>query len=143
MPPVFGFSAGDFIAALNLVSTVIDALREVGGASTEFREVVRELLTLETALIRVKRLDLDDSHNDARAALQTAASRCQDTIDEFWAMAHKYQPHLGRSGSGSRLKDGWMKVRWSLFKKDNLEKFKAAIRGHAASIELLLETIHM
>ena len=143
MPVAFGFSAGDFISALNLVSTVIDALREVGGASAEFRGVVRELLTLETALIRVKRVDLDDSQSDARVALQQAASRCQHTIDEFWTTVQKYQPHLGRGGSGSRVKDGWMKIKWSLCKREDLERFKADIRGHAVSIELLLMTIQL
>ena len=57
----FGFSAGDFIAALNLVSTVINALRDSGDASLEYRELVRELYTLEQALLRVKRIELDES----------------------------------------------------------------------------------
>ena len=56
----FGFSAGDFIAALNLVSTVIDALRDSGDASLEYRELVRQLYTLEQALFRVKRIELDE-----------------------------------------------------------------------------------
>ncbi|KAN0098879.1 hypothetical protein V8E51_014542 [Hyaloscypha variabilis] len=43
MPVSFGFSAGDFIAAIELVATVIDALRESGDASSEYREIVRQL----------------------------------------------------------------------------------------------------
>jgi hypothetical protein len=35
----FGFSAGDFIATLSLVGTVIDALRSSGAAGAEYREL--------------------------------------------------------------------------------------------------------
>lgn len=40
MPVGFGFSAGDFIAAIQLVSTVIDALRDSGDSSTEYRALI-------------------------------------------------------------------------------------------------------
>lgn len=70
----FGFSAGDFIAAINLVSTVIDALRESGDSSSEYRELISQLYTLETALLRVKRLDLDNSLYVEIIALQQSRS---------------------------------------------------------------------
>jgi hypothetical protein len=49
----FGFSVGDFIAAIELVGTVIDALRSSGSAATEYRALVSQLLSLETALLQV------------------------------------------------------------------------------------------
>ncbi|ESZ93230.1 hypothetical protein SBOR_6386 [Sclerotinia borealis F-4128] len=111
----FGFSVGDFIAAIDLVATVIDALRESGNCSSEFREIVRQLDTLEDTLRRVKRLELNDSQQGEGIALQKAASRCQITIHEFWKKIQKYQPHLRSGGSSSRLKDGWMKIVWATF----------------------------
>jgi hypothetical protein len=57
----FRFSAGDFISALPLVATVIDALRESGESSSEYRDLVTRLHTLESALLRVKILEIDDS----------------------------------------------------------------------------------
>jgi hypothetical protein len=39
----FGFSARDFIAAIELVATVMDALRDSGDSSSEYRELVRQL----------------------------------------------------------------------------------------------------
>ena len=79
----FGFSVGDFLAALELVGTIIDALRESSHASTSFRSLIDELSVLETALVRVKRHDIDDSHNVNKLALQQAASQCQRNIDNF------------------------------------------------------------
>jgi hypothetical protein len=100
----FGFSVGDFFAALNLVGTVIDALRESGNASSSFRSLISELYTLESSLLRVKRLDLDDSHKVQQLALRQAASQCQRTIDNFWKKTQKYQHHLQAGATNSRLK---------------------------------------
>ena len=53
----FGFSAGDFIAAISLVSTVIDALRDSGDSSSEYRALITQLYTLKTTLLWVKQPD--------------------------------------------------------------------------------------
>jgi hypothetical protein len=74
MPVGFGISTGDFIAASNLVSTIIDALRESESSSSEYRELVSQLYMLETALLRVKRLNLDGSQHAEVIALRQAAS---------------------------------------------------------------------
>ena len=137
----FGFSVGDFIAALNLVGTIIDALREAGGAGAEYRELIRQLYTLETALLRIKRLDLEEVQNVERIALQQAASQCQRTIDNFWEKIQKYQPHLGQSGF--RIKSAWSKVKWATCEKEDLLRFKTDVMAHTASIELLLMTVQM
>jgi len=50
MSVVFGFSAGAFIAAIELVVTVIDGLRDSDNSSSEYCELVRQLYTLETGL---------------------------------------------------------------------------------------------
>lgn len=139
----FGFSVGDFIAALNLVKDVIDALQDSGGASEEYRELVNELYTLETALLEVKRVDLDDEQHAQTVALQQAASQCHLTIDEFWKKIQKFQPHLRSEGSGSKVKDGWRKVQWALCRKEDVMTFRAKLRGHTGSISVLLMTVQM
>lgn len=139
----FGFSAGDFIAALELVTTVVNALRESGGSSAEYRSLVSQLNTLQTTLLRVKRLELEDNQHAELIALQQAASQCQRTIDAFWEKIKKYQTSLSIGGSGSRVKDTWRKVKWAIVKKEDLVRFKADLMGHTESIELLLTTVQM
>jgi hypothetical protein len=139
----FGFSAGDFISALELVATVVDALRESGASSTEYRALISQLHTLETGLLRVKRLELDDAQHAEVVALRQAASQCQRTIDAFWEKIKKYQPSLRAGGSGSRVRDGWIKIKWALCQKEDLVRFKADLMGHTESIEMLLTTVQM
>lgn len=106
----FGFSVGDFLAGLELVGTVIDALRESGASGRNFRALINELSALETALFQVKRLDLDSKLQIELLALHQAAAQCQQSIDQLWKTIRPYQPHLG-SGTGSRITDGWYKVK--------------------------------
>jgi hypothetical protein len=47
----FSFSAGDFIAALELLTKVVNSLRERGDASTEYQALISQLYSLETALL--------------------------------------------------------------------------------------------
>jgi hypothetical protein len=72
----FGFSVGDFISALELVGTVIQALRESGGAGLEYRELVNKLYGLELALLRVKQLELEEEQLSEYISLRLAASSC-------------------------------------------------------------------
>ncbi|KIN03007.1 hypothetical protein OIDMADRAFT_118907, partial [Oidiodendron maius Zn] len=139
----FGFSAGDFITALELVTTLVNALRDSGGSSAEYQALISQLYTLENALLRVKQLELDESQHAEVIALRQAAAQCQRTIDGFWEKIKKYQPSLRAEGSGSRVKDAWRKVKWAVCKKDDLVKFKADLMAHTESIELLLTTVQM
>lgn len=139
----FGFSVGDFLAAVELVGNVIGALREATGSGANYRDLLKELLTLETALLHVKRLDLDSGQRTEKVALRQAATQCQRTIDDFWNTIQKYQPHLREGGTGSRVKDSWFKIRWAVCKKDDLAKFKADLRGHIVAINVLLVVVQM
>lgn len=85
----FGFSAGDFIVALHLVSTVNSALRDAVDSHAEHQELIRELYTLDTALRRAKTVELDESQSAEKIALQQAASQCQRTIDDYWRRIQK------------------------------------------------------
>jgi hypothetical protein len=141
----FGFSVGDFLAALNLVGTIIDALREASESGAAYRELLTELFALETALLHVKRLDLDDGQRteNMKIALRQTAAQCQRTIDQFWNKIQKYQPHLRNGGTGSRIKDSWVKIKWAVCKKEDIERFKADLRGHTGAIEVLLLAVQM
>jgi hypothetical protein len=139
----FGFSIGDFIAALQLVGTVIDALRDSGDSSAEYRSLIGQLYTLESALLRVKRLELDGSQHAEVITLRQAAAQCQRTIDVFWEKIKKYQPSLRSGGTGSRVKDGWRKVKWAMCKKEDIVKFRTELMAHTEGIEMILTTVQM
>jgi hypothetical protein len=92
----------------------------------------------------VQALEVDDvQQGDLVIALQQAAAQCQTTIDDFWQRIAKYQPSFKEGGTGSRVRDGWMKIKWAVCKKDNLVKFKMDLIGHTESIEMLVTTLQL
>lgn len=139
----FGFSVGDFLAALKLVGTIVDALRETSHSSAAFQALIIELYALQTALLHVKQLDFDESQRFEKVALYQAAAQCQRTIDVFYKKAQKYQPHLTEVGIDSKLKSGWAKIKWAVYKKEDVETFRAEIRGHTSSISVLLSAVQL
>jgi hypothetical protein len=70
----FGFSAGDFIAAIKLVAIVIDALWESGNSCADNREIISPLLTLQTAPLGMEQIELDEVQHTQPVALQQAAT---------------------------------------------------------------------
>ncbi|KAK3385732.1 hypothetical protein B0H63DRAFT_449745 [Podospora didyma] len=76
----FGFSVGDFLAALQLVGVVIDALRESSDSKAKFHELLSELYALETALLRVKRIDLDESQHSEKLSTRLTLSTRRATV---------------------------------------------------------------
>lgn len=143
MAGAFGFLGGDFTAAVELVSTIVNALGQNSESSEEYRELAHQLDSLELALLLVKRLHVGDSQHNELVGLRQAATQCCQTIDNFWQKIQKYQPNLRSNGSSSRLKDSWMKIKWAFCQKDEVAKFKADIAGHTGCIQMLLATIQM
>ncbi|KAF8867191.1 hypothetical protein BDZ45DRAFT_609401, partial [Acephala macrosclerotiorum] len=139
----FGFSVGDFIAAIELVGTVIDSLRSSGEAAAEYRELVSQLFSLETALIQVKNLEFEEVQYAEVVALRQAAAQCQRTIDGFWEKVKKCNPAMGNSSLGSSMKGRWEKIKWAVCKKDDVARFKADLVGHTESIQLLLTAVQI
>lgn len=139
----FGFSVGDFLATFKLVRTVIDTLRESSNSGSAYRELLNELCSLETALLRVKRIDLDESRHVDKLALRQAAAQCQRTIDSFWKKVQKYQLHLQDGGTSSKIKDGWTRIKWAVCRKENVQNFRTEIAAQTGSIEVLLLSVQM
>lgn len=137
MAASFRIPVRDFVEVVTLVSTVVDALRESSESSVSFRCLINELYALESVLLRVKRLDRDTCNHVE--ALHQAASQCQGTIFAFYRKVQRYQPHFQTGGTESKLKDILAKIKWSRCGKE-LETFRAQIRGHTSSIEILLVT---
>ena len=143
MVTLFGFSVGDFVAGIELIRQLINALEDSAGSSSKYRELFKELYSLERALLEVKHLELDASQYAQLVALRQAATQCQQTIDEFLIRFRKFQPASRTGGAKSSWRDSLRKMEWALYKKENLERFRAQLSGHTASINMLMMTVQL
>ena len=101
----FGFSVGDFIAALKLVETVTSSLRASGDSGAHYRTLIAELELLGTCLNSVKQVELDESQYKERISLEAAAAaECQKSIDTFFKKIQKFDSYLQIGGSGNKIR---------------------------------------
>jgi chromosome segregation ATPase len=137
------FSVGDFISSLSLVRDLIKALEQGAGSAQEYRDLIRELYSLERALLEVKHLNVDESLQHRKNAIKQVACQCQEMITSFLSKINKYQSALRINGSGNVLKDTLRKMQWALFKAEDIRKFRAQISGHWSSLLTLLMTLKL
>jgi hypothetical protein len=143
MLPGFGFSVGDFISGINLIRDLINALEDSSGSSKDYHDLIRELYSLERALLEVKHLNVDESLQPQKIAVTQAAVQCQETISTFLTQIAKFQPSLSTGGSGQSWRDRLRKIQWALNKREDVQKFRTQIQGHTSSITLLLITLKL
>ena len=94
----FGFSVGDFNSTIELIHDIFEALKDSDGSKQNFQALMRELYSLERALLAVKALERSPTPSSAVNAIKQAAMQCQVTVDAFLQKNQKYFSTLSASG---------------------------------------------
>lgn len=143
MPITFG-SVGDIITLSILIKDLIKCLDGSCGSSAEYLAVVRELWSLDHALLEVEVLfrsfDQSAPLNALKATANQCAEECRQCITVFSEHMKRYKDNLREGGSGNFFKDARTKVTWHLSEKKKLAKFRAEMNAHCMSINMLLAT---
>jgi hypothetical protein len=144
MPVPFGFSVGDCISVCILIKDVMKALDDSRGSSAEYQEIIRELWSLDRALLEVEMLSRSHETTVEMNALshtvRITANQCKACIEGFLEKVNGYDRSLSKGGSGNKWKDAKSKLGWALLKKEDLARFRTEINGHSSAINMLLIT---
>ncbi|KAF2088805.1 hypothetical protein K490DRAFT_38059 [Saccharata proteae CBS 121410] len=136
MAASFEFSAGDFIAGINILIESINAIKDSAGSSAQFIGLNRELYGLERALLEVNALEIDASQASQYAAIKQTVAHCQEAVDVFMRKIKKYQPTLRVGGSANKWRDTLHKIEWRLFRKEDIEEMHGVLATHTAAITM-------
>jgi len=141
----FGFSAGDFMAAIHLVHKVNTALRETDGASSQYNQTISELQGLEGLLRGVQSAYSADVDPQQLDKLQLLGHQCYIPLNTFLSKIKALEPSLGNLGTRSdriidRTKRTARKVHWGLQVKKELSELTAAMgpQINVINMQLLL-----
>ncbi|KAJ4229089.1 hypothetical protein NW759_003815 [Fusarium solani] len=107
----FGFSAGDFIAVLQLVNKV---RKDFQSAPSQFEDISNEVRSLSIVLSDVD-VTVSETELDAyqRSDLQHLVSSCRDVLETLEDTLDKYRDlHPGSGRLGSRVKRAWKRINW-------------------------------
>ncbi|KAI4282036.1 MAG: hypothetical protein L6R38_003256 [Xanthoria sp. 2 TBL-2021] len=140
MSITFG-SVGDIISVCMLIKGLVKCLDDSRGSSIEYQAVIRELHSLDHALLEVELVFLSNQGSQEMFSLQSTvlsiAAQCEKCVTAYREKVKGYKRSLQPGGSGSFLKDSTMKLRWPS-EKEHLTKFRAEIMAHCLSINMLL-----
>lgn len=143
MPITFG-AVGDIISISLIIKDLVKSLDDSRGSSAEYQAVIRELWSLDHALLEVEVLFRSRGHNIQLNALSVTAhecaEQCRQCITRFHEQVKRFGKGLQSGGSGSFIKDTALKIRWQVSEKEDLAKFRAEINAHCLSINMLLTT---
>ncbi len=139
----FGFSVGDFLAAIELVHDLAFALSHSRGSGTKFRGLIQELYALERVMIEIKTLQMPPGLESQLWMVQQATSQIQTVITKFLQQNDIYMQYLGQVSSSRWWKTSFYKVKWALYKADDVEELRASLRGHTVAMGLMLQVLQM
>jgi hypothetical protein len=118
MAAPFGFSAGDFIAAISFINDIRKAVRETGGAKECFADILEDLTQVELVLAYLAEdswaQNCDPSHANA---VRGMARSCQVLLKSFLEKLNFYKPmpdEESAHGPMSFIKGKFRPVRWML-----------------------------
>jgi hypothetical protein len=140
----FGFSFGDFVAAIEVIHKVTRALRRSSGARCHFHQTVADLESFETVLRRVEALSPTTSSPDTLEAIRLCAFKCHLPLNRFLQRIRLYEKHMDRS-SGSKTQlvqsvtGGFWKAKWAIKVEEEVAKLKADIGPLLEAISVLLQ----
>lgn len=145
MPITFG-SVGDIISLCGLIQKLVKALDDARGSAREYRDLVHELDTLQTAIQEVKRLSDENSNIlELGPLFETAgkgAAQCKQEVERFLQELSKYHD-LSDQGVGRKvIRSSVTKARWELRRSD-IVKFRGHIAAHSSTMTVLLSAISM
>lgn len=143
MPITFG-SVGDIVSISLLIKDLVKCLDESRGSSAEYQAVIRELWSLDQALLEAEILLRSCKQLVEMSGLCETANRCAEQcrklIVDFRDKTKKYQKALQGGGTGNLVRDTTAKIRWHVSEKDDLAKFRAGITAQCSSLNILLAT---
>ncbi|KAL9116952.1 MAG: hypothetical protein Q9187_006515 [Circinaria calcarea] len=137
--PAFGFSVGDFIAAINLVVKISKALKDTNGAATEIKDLLQELQQLELLLEQLKDLPPESSPSLSHLnAVRGMALSVQIPLRDFLGKMEKYRLAATSQSRSNLLRGVGRKVQWIVTMQEDITQLRAVVTMKIVSVSVLL-----
>ena len=135
----FGWSVGDLVASLQLVVKIAGALKETGGAKSDYQESIEFLLGLETTLQNLQSIAPILVNQSQENAVQLEVQKIVKPLSIFLAKVQKFDGALGSESKRSPWRTAPRKVQWAIFVSKEAKKLRDRISVPMFSLNILLQ----
>ena len=135
----FGWSAGDIVAALNLVHKVVVSLKDSGGASSEYQDVSSFLFVLPITLHHLKGLQSAPLDPDVARNLEDLCEQIRGPLSRFRdEIESRFEQDLGADSTRMKLLTVGRKLQWALYTSKKVKGLREKIGEPIAAISIVL-----
>ena len=123
---------------VGLIKKISKALKDVGGASSEYQGAVLELRQLEHVLRELETLEPTEDNASHVNAIRGMALACQLPLRDFMIKLEKYEASLGPFAKRQLPSGAVRKTQWATTFVEEVDKLRAVVAAKSMSINLLL-----
>jgi hypothetical protein len=135
----FGWSAGDIVATLNLLHKVVVALKDTGGASSDYQEVSSFLNVLTVTLQHLKALQAAPLDPDLAKNLEKLCEQVQGPLEPFCERIRtSFERDLGADSVKPNIWAAGRKLQWALSTSMKVKELREKIGAPIAAIGVVL-----
>jgi hypothetical protein len=134
----FGWSAGDIATAVTLLYNIIEALDDVDGTASNYREAMGFLRDLKRTLEPLLTLTAWNAYSTYANEIAEQVQHIRGPMEEFLNAAVKYEPSLGAKAKKGHHRHVWRKLQWYLLKENKVSALKNKIGDHMLIIDTLI-----
>lgn len=128
----------DVFVPTDLIRKITKALKETGGASSEYQDTVVELKGLKHVLQHLEALKLTEDNLGHVNAIRGMALACRLALQEFLKELEKYEGSLGPWPRRNPVGNFGRKTRWAVSFGKEVEKLRAIVGMKQRNMNLLL-----
>jgi hypothetical protein len=135
----FGWSTGDIVAALQLLHKAAIALKDTGGASSDYQDATSFLDVLSVTLQHVKALQAAPLDPDLAINLRQLCEQVQEPISSLCGhIRSSFERDLGSDSTRLKFLTTSRKLQWALSTSKKVKALREKIGGPIAGIGIVL-----
>ncbi|KAG4422088.1 hypothetical protein IFR04_004829 [Cadophora malorum] len=141
----FGFSAGDFVASISLITKVVKALNASTGSVAEVKTLAGTLESLKNAIQtsgdiyrQFGEIDGNDGTSlvamEMRSSIERERQRCDEILESFMKTLKPYQDSFSENGSSQLVRHA-RKIGW-LLRQDDAVGLNCSLTSHLTALDI-------
>jgi hypothetical protein len=135
----FGWSASDIVAAIQLIHKVTTALKDTGGASSDFQDTATFLDILSSTLQHLKTLQTAALDPELAKNLERLCEQVREPISTFCEyIRSSFEGDLGHNSTRLKFLTTGRKIQWALSTAKKAKVLRERIGGTIIAISVIL-----
>lgn len=136
----FGWSVGDIVASITLIAKISIALKESGGAKSEYQESIEFLVGLEVTLHNLRTIAPVLLPSSQDSILQVEIEKIVKPISIFFDRVQKLDASLGKESKRASWRAAPRKIQWAIQVSKEVKALRDSISVPIASLNILLQS---